>query len=626
MSYLVLARKWRPKQFDEVVAQQHVIQTITNAIEQKRIASAYLFSGPRGVGKTTMARLLAKAVNCQKGPTPSPCDECTNCVEIAGGRSLDVIEIDGASNRGIDEVRNLREGARFAPTTSVKKIYIIDEVHMLTDAAFNALLKIIEEPPAHILFIFATTEIHKVPATILSRCQRFDFRRVPLQDIVGQLNMICQNEGVQTDEASLYIIAKRAEGSMRDSQSLLDQVISFCGNRIMKEEVIKLFGLLEQDLFFECTDIAIKKDFRQAVALCERIHSAGVHLGEFFERLAEHLSHILTSRLTNSAAHLVGLESYAERYRNTAAALGEIEVLQHLQIATEAQTKLARTSNPRLLLEMTLLKMAALGMPKPQAAMNSTGGATPAPTPSASAEAKPAIATAHPVKVDGVVLVPQVEPKTASAYETAQNNLSQAKPAGLGLFASGILAKVQEVPVVKAKEANLPLNAQISDVKAALRAIQNHWAKIVEQVKGKRISLGAFLEEGFPCAITDGTLEVGFTEASDFHLNTVNNQKTLIQQIIQHETGYSIRMHCRKDDRVATARQAVTVVDFEPPVTEDVPMMANLPAEAVDLPAPPIMVVKKEPTYTVQELFQNFPMVQKFVEAVDGEFLRCVRP
>lgn len=626
MSYLVLARKWRPKQFDEVVAQQHVIQTITNAIEQKRIASAYLFSGPRGVGKTTMARLLAKAVNCQTGPTPSPCDQCTNCVEIAGGRSLDVIEIDGASNRGIDEVRNLREGARFAPTTSVKKIYIIDEVHMLTDAAFNALLKIIEEPPPHILFVFATTEIHKVPATILSRCQRFDFRRVPLADIVGQLSMICQNEGVQADEASLYIIAKRAEGSMRDSQSLLDQVISFCGNNINKEEVSKLFGLLEQDLFFECTDIAIKKDFRQAVALCERIHSAGVHLGEFFERLSEHLSHVLASRLTNSTAHLVGLESYIERYRTTAAALSEIEVLQHLQIATEAQTKLARTSNPRLLLEMTLLKMAALGIPRPQAAMSSNGGATPLPAPSVSAEIKPAPAATHSVKVDGVALVPQVDPKAANANNATQNNLPQAKPAGLGLFTSGILAKVQEVPLVKAKEASLPLNAQISDVKAALRAIQTHWAKIVEQVKGKRISLGAFLEEGFPCAITDGTLEVGFSEASDFHLNTVNNQKTLIQQIIQHETGFSIRMHCRKDDRVAAARQAVTVVDFEPPVLDNIPMMDDVPLEVVNVSATPAPVMKKEPTYTVQEFFQNFPIVQKFVEAVDGEFLRCVRP
>lgn len=615
MSYLVLARKWRPKQFEEVVAQQHVIQTITNAIEQKRIASAYLFSGPRGVGKTTMARLLAKAVNCEKGPTPSPCDECNNCQEITGGRSLDVIEIDGASNRGIDEVRNLREGARFAPTTSIKKIYIIDEVHMLTDAAFNALLKIIEEPPAHILFVFATTEIHKVPATILSRCQRFDFRRVPLADIVAQLAMICQNEGVQADEASLFIIAKRAEGSMRDSQSLLDQVISFCGNSINKEEVTKLFGLLEQDLFFECTDLVIKKDFRQVLALSERIHNAGVHLGEFFERLSEHLSHVLTSRLTNNAAHLVGLESYVERYRGTAAALSEIEILQHLQIATEAQTKLARTSNPRLLLEMTLLKMAALGVPKPQAMSGANGNPAPTHASPVSVESKPPAAVPPTVKVEGVALVPQVEPKAAS------NAMPKTNAAGLGLFNGGILARVQEVPVVKAREASTPLAAQITDVKAALHAIQTHWAKIVEQVKAKRISLGAFLEEGFPCAITDGTLEVGFTEASDFHLNTVNNQKTLIQQIIQTETGFSMRMHCRKDVRVAAARQAVTVVELEPSAM-DIPA----PVEAVNVPALPVMNVKKEPAFTVQELFQNFPMVQKFVEAVDGEFLRVVRP
>jgi len=620
MSYLVLARKWRPKQFEEVVAQQHVIQTITNAIEQNRLASAYLFSGPRGVGKTTMARLLAKAVNCQKGPTPAPCDECTNCVEIAGGRSLDVIEIDGASNRGIDEVRNLRESARFAPTTSIKKIYIIDEVHMLTDAAFNALLKIIEEPPAHILFVFATTEIHKVPATILSRCQRFDFRRVPLADIVAQLAMICKNEGVQVDEASLYIIAKRAEGSMRDSQSLLDQVISFCGNNINKEEVSKLFGLLEQDLFFECTDLVIKKDFRQAVVLSEKIHTSGVHLGEFFERLSEHLSHILTSRLTNNTAHLVGLESYAERYRNTASALNEIEVLQHLQITTEAQTKLARTSNPRLLLEMTLLKMVALGVPKPQiASAGSNHNPAPASSLTENIEHKAPVATMPPVKVEGVTLVPQVELKSEPTVVNGANALPKATPVGApaGLFNSTLLARVQEVPVLKAREAATPLAGHIADTVAALQAIQACWPKIVEQVKAKKISLGAFLEEGFPCAITEGTLEVGFKDANGFHLNTVNNQKTLIQQIIQSETGYSVRMHCRKGEGVVVPAPPVTIVNETP-----APMMPQ--AEVVTVSAAPVVNGVKEPA-TVQELFQNFPMVQKFVEAVDGEFLRCVR-
>ncbi|MGH7496218.1 MAG: DNA polymerase III subunit gamma/tau [bacterium] len=610
MSYLVLARKWRPKQFTEVVAQQHVTRTIENAIQQNRLASAYLFAGPRGVGKTTMARLLAKAVNCENGPTPAPCDRCVNCAEIAGGRSLDVIEIDGASNRGIDEVRNLRENARFVPAKSVKKIYIIDEVHMLTEAAFNALLKIIEEPPPHVLFVFATTEIHKVPATILSRCQRFDFRRVPLPEIVGQLAMICQNEGIQVEEAALYLIAKRAEGSMRDSQSLLDQVISFCGSHVDKAGVSKLFGMIEQELFFECTEAAAQGDYRAALALGEKIQDAGVHLGEFFERLADHLSNVLTVKLANDFSLLVGLESYAELYRKTAAAMSEAELLRHLQIVTEAQAKLARISNPRILLEMTLLKMVAVHAPQPREASASSNGnpQSAPPKPATSAPIAPPAAALAALKVDGIVLIPQVSHKVAPV-ESATPAAPKMDPANGGPASPGLFARLQTVPVVKTKEAAVPLATNIVDVETALQAIQSKWPAIVEHIKAQRISLGSFLEEGFPSGIVEGALEICFGNGDGFHINTVNHQKTFIQQIIQHETGYSLRLVCRKGEvaRPPAARAA----RFD--------AAAAGVANGTEEPAANGM---KPSVQTVEDLFQNYPLVKKFVEAVDGELIR----
>lgn len=604
MSYLVLARKWRPKQFAEVVAQQHVTRTLENAIQQNRLASAYLFAGPRGVGKTTMARLLAKAVNCESGPTATPCDRCINCVEIAGGRSLDVIEIDGASNRGIDEVRNLRENARFVPAKSVKKIYIIDEVHMLTDAAFNALLKIIEEPPPHILFIFATTEIHKVPATILSRCQRFDFRRVPLPEIVAQLAMICRNEGVQAEEAALYLIARRAEGSMRDSQSLLDQVISFCGSRIDRQEVTKLFGLIEQELFFACTDAAAQRDSRQALALSEKIHNAGVHLGEFFERLAEHLSHVLTVKLTDDVSPLAGLESYTARYRETAAALSETDLLQHLQIVTEAQARLARTSNPRILLEMTLLKLAATGAPQ---AVNAGAGSNGNPQPAPAERTEAAAGLPPSPKVEGGAWIPQVSARIA-AHDPAATTAGKVESAN-GANSPGLFARLQSVPVVKAKEAPSPLAANIADEKAALQAIQSRWPAILEQVKAQRISLGSFLEEGFPSSIVEGALEVCFGSGDGFHINTVNHQKTFIQQIIQNETGYSLRLVCKKGE--PAGRPAASEVRFDAAAEP----FANGADQAALTPS-------RGGVQTVEELFQSYPPVRKFIEAVEGELIR----
>jgi DNA polymerase-3 subunit gamma/tau len=232
MSYLVLARKWRPQRFEEVIGQPHVVQTLTNAISAQQIAHAYLFSGARGVGKTSVARILAKALNCQQGTSPTPCNQCESCREITASASLDVLEIDGASNRRIDEIRELRENIRYLPAKSPYKIYIIDEVHMLTTEAFNALLKTLEEPPSHVIFIFATTEAHRIPITIMSRCQLFDFRRIAVRAIVDHLRHIAQEEGIQISDVSLRLLAREAEGSMRDAQSLFEQMIAFSGKKI----------------------------------------------------------------------------------------------------------------------------------------------------------------------------------------------------------------------------------------------------------------------------------------------------------------------------------------------------------------------------------------------------------
>jgi len=229
LEYLVLARKFRPQTFEDVAGQEHVVKTLRNSIGQGRVAHAFLFSGPRGVGKTSVARILAKSLNCEKGPTATPCNVCSNCREITNGSSLDVREIDGASNRGIDEIRELRENVKFAPAAAKYKIYIIDEVHMLTREAFNALLKTLEEPPSHVIFIFATTESHKVPATIISRCQCYDFRRISLKEIAANLGRVAAAEGIKISPSALLWIAEAGDGSMRDAQSIFDQVISYAG-------------------------------------------------------------------------------------------------------------------------------------------------------------------------------------------------------------------------------------------------------------------------------------------------------------------------------------------------------------------------------------------------------------
>ncbi|MDD5067152.1 MAG: DNA polymerase III subunit gamma/tau [bacterium] len=289
MSYEVIARKYRPQKFDDLIGQKPISETLKNAIEMGKVSHAYLFSGPRGVGKTSAARILAKSLNCLQKTSHDPCGKCQNCEDISRGGSLDVIEIDGASNRGIDEIRELKEKVNYSPIHSQYKVYIIDEVHMLTTPAFNALLKTLEEPPRHIIFIFATTEAHLIPLTVLSRCQRFDFRRITTLEISGQLGKICEKEGVKAEKNALFLLAKSSDGSMRDAQSALDQLIAFSGNEITVDKVGKMFGLPLTEVYRHYVKFIMEKDVRKGMELINQLYQQGVDLRLFLEGLIDFL-------------------------------------------------------------------------------------------------------------------------------------------------------------------------------------------------------------------------------------------------------------------------------------------------------------------------------------------------
>ena len=307
MSYLVLARKKRPQVFEDVIGQRPITQTLQNAIAQKRVAHAFLFTGPRGVGKTSTARILAKALNCEKGPQMNPCNQCPACKEISEGNSIDVIEIDGASNRGIDEVRELRENVRYTPAKSRYKIIIIDEIHMLTLPAFNALLKTLEEPPLHIVFIFATTEPHKIPATILSRCQRYDFKRIPSGEIVQHLRRIVDEEKIEVSQRALSTLARESEGSMRDAQSLLDRLISYGGAKIRDEEVIEILGLIDQKILSDTIEAIADHDAGRCMEIVEQIYQFGYDIQRFCQELLQYLRNLILLKVSSTAGTLSGI-------------------------------------------------------------------------------------------------------------------------------------------------------------------------------------------------------------------------------------------------------------------------------------------------------------------------------
>lgn len=473
MSYVVIARRWRPQQFDEIIAQEHVSKTLSNAIANNRIAHAYIFTGPRGIGKTTTARILAKALNCEKGPTPTPCNECPACLAITQGNSLDVLEIDGASNRGIDEIRNLRENIRFTPTTGKYRIYIIDEVHMLTKEAFNALLKTLEEPPSHALFIFATTEIHKVPSTILSRCQRFDFKRIPIKTIMAHLKHICDSDKIKVEEDALLQIAKKADGSMRDSQSILDQIISFSGETIKFENVAQALGVIHQDLYFKFSDLILEKNLKEIILQAQEIFNSGYDLTEFLLGLEEHFRNILITVSTGSTELIEISENYLKRYAEVAPKFNENDLIAILKIISDTMLSVKTSQQPQLKFELGLIKIAKLPSSKDLESLLE--------------------------KLDLL----KKKAKNKQVAEPQTNNYE---------------------PISSKNQTAIP--------EVSISIIKNKWSDVISGIHESKPSLATSLENAIPLSLNDSKLEIEIKQINAFQKDLIRNNFRLVEDTL----------------------------------------------------------------------------------------------
>ncbi|MEF3694892.1 MAG: DNA polymerase III subunit gamma/tau [Candidatus Cloacimonadota bacterium] len=358
MSYIVLARKYRPQTFAEVYAQEHVTDILINAINSNRVNHAYLFNGPRGVGKTSLARILAKSLNCEKGPTVTPCNVCSNCVEITSSTSTDVIEIDGASNNSVDDIRDLQGELMYAPGQSKYKIYIIDEVHMLSKSAFNALLKTLEEPPENVVFIFATTEPHKVPPTIISRCQRYDFKRIPVDSIVKRIKELAAEEHVSIDNESIYLIARKADGGLRDALSLMDQVLSYCMNEVTIDKVREIFGLLP-NLVFKGLMLQIRSNDSQGlIRELHQVFEQGTELQEFLNNFMDFLRIVLLRQVGISPSE-ISQDEYPI-YDEVSKLFTRSELLYIISALMQCKQDIRSSTNPQLIMEVVMIKLSRM--------------------------------------------------------------------------------------------------------------------------------------------------------------------------------------------------------------------------------------------------------------------------
>ncbi len=523
MEYLPFARKWRPQDFDEVVGQEHITTILKNAIALKRVHHAYLFTGPRGIGKTSTARILSKALNCEKGPSPKPCNKCIACQEIANGSSMDVIEIDGASNRGIDEIRNLRETVKFSPSKGPYKIYIIDEVHMLTMEAFNALLKTLEEPPRHVKFIFATTEPHKLPATILSRCQRFDFRRIAIKDIVSKLQEITKEEKLDVEEGVFLYIAKASDGSMRDAESVLDQIASFSKGKIHLKDVIESLGMIDEVTLFQCAELVIERDTKSTIHLISEILNSGKDPKQFLLELLEHFRNVMVAKSGAATDQLIDLPREAiERVKKQSQSLSSGDIFYIMNIISNSLKMIKQLLPERIVLELCMIKLTSRDS---ITSIEELISKLPEITKSAQHQAPP-VSSVRPAPAAPAAPITTPKPGTNPHQDIAQKIQQGIKQ-----------VKKHENPATSATSNDAPAFVDMTRVKDA-------WPILVKAMAVKKMSISSYLAESEPDSVKGNIISVAFPREHNFHREVLeeSHNKCSIEEAISQILDVAVKL------------------------------------------------------------------------------------